>query len=219
MHRLRLPLAAIAAAAAVLVSGCGGDESVAAPSTTSTAQVTTPAAPPKPWRTFTKRELPRIVLQPKDAPADLRYLSGESGPMSLEDMGLILPRQQRQVRALGFLAARDAVFAAKQPTSDRRVAQRIWLFKKRSGAKSWLAKTRQDAIGLQFSELDAPLLGEESWAARGLIQFGGGQAITHAFRLGNAVFTVLTYGDTTPPDEETALAAAKAAVARAKASS
>lgn len=212
-------LAPIVAAAVVLAAGCGGDSSSASPSpTTQTTTQTTvqPVARPKPWRTFTKQELPRIALQPTDAPADLRYVRAESGRTSLEEMGLILPRQQRSVRSLGYLGAYDAVFAARAASSDRRVAQRIWLFKTRSGAKQWLVQTKQDAVDLQFSELDAPLLGEESWAARGLIQIGGGRAITHAFRLGNAVFTIVMYGDTTPPTEVGALAAAKAALARAK---
>ena len=64
--------------------------------------------------------------------------------------------------------------------------------------------------------MTAPLLGDESWAAGGLIQVGGGQAITHAFRLGNTVNTVSMYGEVTPPTEAGALAAAQAALAKAR---
>ncbi len=60
------------------------------------------------------------------------------------------------------------------------------------------------------------MLGDESWAAGGLIQVGGGQGITHAFRLGNTVQTILMYGDTTPPNAAGSLAAAKAALAKAR---
>ena len=80
----------------------------------------------------------------------------------------------------------------------------------------WLDKTREDAATLQFSTLTAPPLGDGSWAAQGLIQVGGGQAITHAFQLGNTVHTVSMYGEVTPPTEAGALAAAQAALAKAR---
>ncbi len=107
--------------------------------------------------------------------------------MSLDDAGLVLPAQRRPLTALGFLAMHDSIFVAKRPGSDQRIAQRIWLFKNRGGATGWLQKTKDDSVQLQFAEVEAPVLGDESWAAGGLIQVGGGQAITHAFRLGNTV--------------------------------
>lgn len=214
---LSLPLVA----AALLAVGCGDDSSSGAspppppPAPTEPQPPPPPAPKPKPWRTFTKAELPRIALRPRDAPADLRYVRAESGPRSLAEV-LYLPRQQREVRSYGFVGIHDAVFAGKSATSDRRVAQRIWLFKTRKGASGWYEKTKQDAVDLRFETVDAPLLGEESFAAQGLIQIGGGRAINHTFRLGNAVFTVIMYGDVTPPSQAGALAAAKAALARAK---
>ena len=72
-----------------------------------------------------------------------------------------------------------------------------------------------DSVALQWAPIEAPQLGDESWAARGLIQIGGGEAVTHTFRLGNTVFTVSMYGNVTPPTEAAALAAAKAALAKA----
>ena len=134
--------------------------------------------------------------------------------MSLEDV-IVLPEQRRPLTSLGFRAMHDSIFAARAQASDQRVSQRIWLFKNRGGARAWLQKTKDDAAKLDFSTIEAPPLGEDSWAASGLIQVGGGQAITHAFLLGNAVFTVSMYGDVTPPSEEGALAAAKAALAKA----
>ena len=136
--------------------------------------------------------------------------------MTLLDAGLVLPSQTRPLRALGFEAMHDSIFVAKAQGLDQRVSQRIWLFRSRGGAMGWLKKTREDAASLQFSELTAPVLGDESWAAQGLIQVGGGQAITHAFRLGNTVHTVSMYGDVTPPTEAGALAAAQAALAKAR---
>ena len=62
-----------------------------------------------------------------------------------------------------------------------------------------MAEADERQLGrLQWSPVTAPLLGDESWAAGGLIQVGGGQAITHAFRLGNTVHTGLDVrrGDT-----------------------
>ena len=110
----------------------------------------------------------------------------------------------------------DAIFVAKAQGNDQRVSQRIWLFRNRGGAMQWLDKTREDAASLQFTELTAPPLGDGSWAAQGLIQVGGGQAITHAFQLGNTVHTVSMYGEVTPPTEAGALAAAQAALAKAR---
>lgn len=136
--------------------------------------------------------------------------------MTLDDVGLLLPRQKRPVTSLGFIAIHDSIFEAKAGGSDQRVAQRIWLFRTRGGANAWLEKTESDAAALEFAAIEAPTLGEDSWAASGLIQFGGGQSITHAFLLGNAVFTVSMYGDVTPPTEADALAAAKAALAKAR---
>ena len=135
--------------------------------------------------------------------------------MSLIDAGLVLPTQTRPLRGLGFRAMHDSIFVAKAQRADQRVSQRIWLFRNRGGATGWL-KTQQDASSLQFSPLTAPVLGDGSWAAQGLIQVGGGQAITHAFRLGNTVHTVSMYGDVTPPTEAGALAAAQAALAKAR---
>ena len=135
--------------------------------------------------------------------------------MVLEDV-LALPEQQAPLRALGFVAMHDSIFVARAPGSDQRVSQRIWLFKNRGGATAWLQKTKDDSKSLQFSEVDAPLLGDESWSAGGLIQVGGGQAITHAFRLGNTVHTVSMYGEVTAPTVAGALAAAQAALAKAR---
>ncbi len=136
--------------------------------------------------------------------------------MTLIDAGLVLPAQTRPLRGLGFRAMHDSIFVAKAQRVDQRVSQRIWLFRNRGGAMGWLTKTRQDAASLQFGPLTAPLLGDGSWAAQGLIQVGGGQAITHAFQLGNTVHTVSMYGDVTPPTEAGALAAAQAALAKAR---
>jgi hypothetical protein len=164
---------------------------------------------------FTKDDLVRVALGPKSAPPGLVYLKEESGPKTLDAVGIVLPRQKRPLRSLGFVALHDSFFAARAPNSDQRISQRIWLFKTRGGAKRWLEKTRGDSVALDFSPVDAPQLGDGSWAAGGLIQFGGGQAITHAFQLGNTVHTVSMYGDATPPSQVAALAAAKAALARA----
>jgi hypothetical protein len=163
-----------------------------------------------------KADLERIALGPKNAPPGLKYVKDRSGPMSLDDAGLVLPTQRRPLLALGFLAMHDSVFVSRRPGTDQRVSQRIWLFKNRSGAMAWLQKTKEDAIQLQFAEVDSPVLGEESWAAGGLIQVGGGQGLTHAFRLGNTVHTILMYGDATPPNAAGALAAAQAALAKAR---
>jgi hypothetical protein len=205
------------AAAALLAAGCGESSQSAEPQpppTPSPSPTPTPTPPPPP--AFKKRDLARIALGPKNAPSGLVYVKDESGPMTLDDVGLVLPPQTRPLRGLGFEAIYDSIFVAKAQGSDQRVSQRIWLFRNPGGATAWLEKTREDASSLEFSPLTAPVLGDESWAAHGLIQVGGGQAITHAFRFGNTVHTVSMYGDVTPPTEAGALAAAQAALAKAR---
>jgi hypothetical protein len=205
-------------AAALLAAGCGESSESAEPQPPPSPSPATapppPPAPPSP--SFTERDLAGIALGPKNAPSGLVYVKAESGPMTLDDAGLVLPTQTRPLRALGFEAMHDSIFVAKAQGLDQRVSQRIWLFRNRGGAMAWLDKTREDASSLQFSPLTAPVLGDESWAAQGLIQVGGGQAITHAFRLGNTVHTVSMYGEVTPPTEAGALAAAQAALAKAR---
>jgi hypothetical protein len=217
MPRLILVLPLVAAA---MLAGCGesspsADPAPPPPPPPSTAPPP-PAPPAPPSPTYTKADLPRVALGAKNAPPGLVLVKEESGPMSLDDVGLTLPSQTRPLVGLGFLALHDSIFVAKAEGSDQRVSQRIWLFKNRGGASAWLEKTKDDSEALQFSPLTAPALGDESWAGQGLIQIGGGQAITHAFRLGNTVHTVSMYGDVTPPTEAGALAAAQAALAKAQ---
>lgn len=216
------PLTLVACAfAAIALAGCGGDSPSAEPAPPPPPATTEPTPPPPPppatpSPTFTKADLAKIALGAKNAPPGLGLVKDESGPMTLDAVGLVLPSQTRPLRRLGLVALHDSVFAAKASRSDQRVSQRIWLFKTRAGAEGWLKKTLDDSVALQFSPLTAPTLGDESWAGQGLIQIGGGQAITHAFRLGNTVHTVTMYGDVTPPSEAGALAAAQAALAKAQ---
>jgi hypothetical protein len=207
---------------ALLLAGCGGDSTAAEPEppppTTGPPAPAPPAPPPRPAKpspTFKKSDLERIALGPKNAPPGLAYLKDESGIMSLDDVGIILPSQTRPLKDIGFQTLHDSIFASRQPRTDHRVAQRIWLFRNRGGASVWLQKTHEDARSLQFNDLQGPQLGDESWVASGLIQIGGGQAITYAFRYGNTVHTVSMYGDVTPPSPKAALAAAKAALKKA----
>ncbi len=97
---------ALLLATVALAAGCGSSSSAQGPTTTSTAPPPPPAAtsqsppappppPAKPSRIFTKKDLARIALQPKDSPADLRYVRSESGHRTLAQLGFILPRQIR----------------------------------------------------------------------------------------------------------------------------
>jgi hypothetical protein len=108
---------------------------------------------------------------------------------------------------------RDAVFTAKSPSSDRTVAERIWLMKNAKAASRWLAKSMSDSVGLGFSQLRASGLGDESWAATG--QANDAVVITHAFRLGNTVFVVSSISGKEKLSPAAARAAAAAAYARA----
>ncbi len=206
------------AAAALLAAGCGESSQSAEPQpppSPSPSPAPTPPQPPAPPSpSFKKADLARVALGPKNAPSDLVYVKAESGPKNVEFE--LAPSQVRPLRALGFVAMHDAIFAAKAPGNDQRISQRIWLFRNRGGATEWLKQTKDNSVALQWSPVTAPLLGDESWAAGGLIQVGGGQAITHTFRLGNTVNQVSMYGDVTPPTEAGALAAAQAALAKAR---
>ncbi len=214
-------LALLALTSALLLAGCGGDSTAAEPEPPppTTAPPAPPAPPPPPAKhspTFKKADLERIALGPENAPPGLAYVKDESGVMSLDEVGLVLPSQTRPLEDIGFQALHDSIFVSKQPGTDHRVSQRIWLFRNRGGATVWLRKTHEDARSLQFTDLKGPPLGDESWVASGLIQVGGGQAITYAFRYGNTVHTVSMYGDVTPPSPKAALAAAKAAFTKAR---
>ncbi len=136
--------------------------------------------------------------------------------MSLSDAGLVLPAQRSPRSRSASGACTTASSCPSEPGIDQRVSQRIWLFKNRATPGRWLRRPRRTRIQLQFAEVDSPMLGDESWAAGGLIQVGGGQAITHAFRLGNTVQSILMYGDVTPPNVPGSLAAAQAALAKAQ---
>ncbi len=205
----------------MIVAGCGGSKAAEpAPPPAPPAAKPTPPLPVnvvvKPTRTYTRAELPRLALQQGNAPPDMRQIKSETGFQTLEQIGFILPRQLKQVRPYGFKAVYDSVFASTSKLSDRRVAERVWLFRNAKGASGWLAKSRADAASFEFDEIAARRLGEESWAARGLLRVGGGEVITYSFRLGNAVFVVTTYGQATPVTPEVARAAAEAALARAR---
>lgn len=208
-------LSLIAATSLVIVAGCGGSKA-AEPAPPPTSPPPQPAAqtPAKPPRVYTKSDLVQLVLQPEDSPADMRYLKDESGQKTLEEIGFIVPSQIKELRSYGSRGVRDAVFGARAPRSDRRVAERVWLMKSAASAKRWLQKSKDDSVGLGFSQLPASALGDESWAAEG--QANGGVLITHAFRLSNAVFVVTSYGAQEPPSPAAARAAAVAALARAR---
>jgi hypothetical protein len=206
--RWLLPLVA---ASALIPAGCGS--SSAAPSSSETSTSPPATTPSKPARVYTKQELARLALQAKDSPADMRYVKAASGPMTLERIGFIVPRQKRELRSYGFRAVRDAIFTAKSPRSDRTVTERVWLMKNGKSASRWLERSMSDSVGLGFSQLQSSGLGDESWAATG--QANDAVVITHAFRLGNAVFVVSSFSAKETLSPAAARAAALAAYARA----
>jgi hypothetical protein len=144
----------------------------------------------------------------------MRYVKSESGTKTLGQIGLILPRQIKELRSYGLRGVRDAIFAAKSPSSDRVVAERVWLMGNRNSASRWLGKSKDDSVDLGFSQLAPAALGDESWAATG--QANDSVVITHEFRLGNAVFVVSSYSAKEALSQPAARAAAVAAFARAR---
>lgn len=220
MRRLVLLPAVVALAAA----GCdGGSESAreepaatTAPASTAPAQApaaTSPEQPPpatKGERLYTKAQLPRLALQPADAPSGMRYTKAESGPRTFLDVGLVLDGQLAEVRRLGLRAVHDVIFDST--SSDLRLATRLWLFRGAAGASSWLEKSKDDAVLFALEPVSAPRLADESWAARGNV--AGNAVISHAFRAGNVVVVVTFSTQSLRLSEPDALAAARKAVAR-----
>ena len=86
--------------------------------------------------------------------------------------------------------------------------------KNASSAKRWLLRSKGDSSSLGFTQLPPASLGPGSWAATG--QAAGGVVITHAFRLGNAVFVVTSFASRETLSPAAARAAAFAALARAR---
>ena len=129
-------------ASALLAAGCGESSPSAEPQPPPSSPPPAPTPPPPPSPSFTKPDLARIALSAKNAPTGLAYVKSESGPQNVEFK--LAPSQVRPLRALGFVAMYDAIFAAKQPGNDQRVSQRIWLFRNRGGATEWLKQTKDN---------------------------------------------------------------------------
>jgi len=202
------PLAVLVLVAALAASACSSGSDTAADEST-TAQETTP---PAETRLFEKAELPKLALQPSDAPAGMRYIKADSGPMTLLDVGIVLDDQVAQIRGLGIRGIYDATFDSK--TTDVRLASRIWLFAEADGAERWFEKSRSESELYGFEQITAPRLGQDSWAARGNV---GAAVVSYAFRTANVV-VVTTYSTQSQElSESDAIAAAQKAAARLRA--
>src|SRR5687767_9903757 len=123
--------------AALVAGGCAGgdDDSESAgeespPAATTTADdapapnlslpATTTAPSAEQGPTYTRAQLPRLALQPSDAPSGMRYTRAESGRKTLFEVGIALDTQTRELRSLGFRAVYDAIF--DRPNADLRLA-------------------------------------------------------------------------------------------------
>jgi hypothetical protein len=181
---------------------------------TTPAQDTTPQQTPSGHR-FKKDELAQIVLQPSDAPPGMKYTKEQSGAKTLEELGFVVKADLNEIHALRIRAIRDAIFDASDGRS--RLASRFWLFAQPQGADAWLEKSRNDATRFALEPAESPSLGDDSWAARGVLN--GFNVLTYAFRSDNvvAVVSMLVAGESEGTDS-TALAAAQKAADRLSAS-
>lgn len=220
------PLALVLAMLVLVAVGCAGDDDDSdsaaedSPAATSpTGQV--PNAPPlgtttapstESGPTYTRAELPRLALQPSDAPSGMRFTKAESGRKTLFEVGIALDTQTRELRSLGFRAVYDAIFDSTK--SDLRLASRTWLFRGTQGAERWLERTRGNSLAVALQPLQAPRLADGSWAATGNV--GGSEIISHAFRARNVVVLVTFSTQSERLSEADALAAARQAVARVR---
>jgi hypothetical protein len=203
------PLAALVLLAALAASACSSGSDTAADEQSTTVRATTPAAE---TRHFTKAELPKLALQPSDAPAGMRHTKVESGPQTLLDVGIVLDDQVAQIRGMGIRGIYDAIFDSK--TTDVRLASRIWLFAEVDGAERWFEKSRSETELYGFEQITAPRLGQDSWAARGNV---GALVVSFAFRTSNVV-VVTTYSTQSQElSDSDAIAAAQKAEARLRA--
>lgn len=211
---------------ALVAAGCdSGSESAEEPPPVTTAPEPPPATPAPPAttaeeqpppaastsdRVYAKKDLPKLALQPADAPMGMRYTKVESGPKTFFDVGFILDDQIAEVEALKLRGIYDAIFDST--TTDMRLATRLWLFAEPAGAKRWLEKSESDATLYAFEPIDAPALADGSWAARGNVN--GSDVISHAFRAGNVVVVVTFSTQSLKLSPPEALAAAEKAVER-----
>jgi hypothetical protein len=200
----------------IAAAGCaGGDDDEGSdsaredsPAATTTRTATTDEQ--SSGRVYAPKELARLALQPKDAPAGMLYTKDESGPKTFEEVGLLLTSDIREVRRLGLDAIYDVIFDSQK--SDVRLTSRLWLFEKAAGARSWLRKTESDAALFEFARVLAPRFADGSWAARG--NAAGSEVITHTFRAGNVVVVVSFSTQSMGLSEADALAATRKALAR-----
>lgn len=215
---------------ALVAAGCAGDDDDSASdeppaATTPTAEAPAATAPPAggttteapdadQGRVYTRSELPKLALQPSDAPKGMRYTKAESGRKTLLEVGVALNTQIRELRRFGFRAVYDAIFDSTSSQSDLRLATRTWLFRRPSGAERWLERTRGNSFAVALEPVPAPPLADGSWAARGNV--GGSDIISHAFRAGNVVVLVTFSTQRVRLSEVDALAAARKAVRRVR---
>jgi hypothetical protein len=195
--------------AALAATACSSGSETAADEQPTTTQET---APPAETRRFRKAELPKLALQPSDAPAGMRYTKVDSGPKTLLDVGIVLDDQVAQIRGMGIRGIYDATFDSK--STDVRLASRIWLFAEDEGAERWFEKSRSESELYGFEQITAPSLGQDSWAARGNV---GAMVVSYAFRTSNVV-VVTTYSTQSQElSDSDAIAAAQKAAARLQA--
>jgi hypothetical protein len=219
------PLAFILVALALAATACSSGDS-AAEEQPGPAQDTTPAADTTPAQgttpeqtpaghRFEKDELPQIILQPSDAPPGMTYTKQESGAKTLDDLGFVLKADIAEIRALNIRGVQDAIFDSSSGRS--RLSTRVWLFAQPKGADAWLEKSKNDATAFALEPAESPSLGDDSWAARGVLN--GINVLTYAFRSGNAVVVVsMIVAEANESSDSTALAAAQKAADRARAS-
>ena len=198
----------IVAAMTLAMSACSSGSDSSPEEQPGPAQDTTPSAPAA---HFTKNQLPKLALQPSDAPEGMRYTKEASGRQTLADVGFIVPSQINQVKNLNLKGIYDATYDSKKPNSDLRLASRLWLFADEDGARRWLDKTQRDAESFAFEALETPRLGDDAWGGHGNL---AAQVVTYAFRKGNLVVVTSYSSQSETLSQKDALAAAEKASRR-----
>jgi hypothetical protein len=153
-------------------------------------------------KTYARDGLPKLVLQPSDAPEGTTYDAQDSGPQDLDQFAGTDKAKRAAFAAAGFEGAYFAQFVspglsggAAEQTPQIAVSFAL-LFpdvaRARLGLQALEADVRRRGTGL--SDRPDPKLGDGSFALYGTFRRGVPPGFMHAWRLNNGVFGVIASG-------------------------
>jgi len=151
-------------------------------------------------KAFTAADLPRLLLQPSEAPAGTRYLAAESGPATLEQFPGV-DRSRKAFAALGFEGGYVRVFASADQAVT--IANGAMVFKDADAASRAVEVQRSvvvPSVTIGAKPLSVDQLGDEAFAFSFTLGPAGKPGAIYFFRLGNAMFLVPGGGAVKPSE-------------------